>query len=153
MNWRARIEPAVRPILQSWWRLTRGMTLGVRAIVQREDGHVVLVRHTYLPGWYLPGGGVERGEPVRTALCRELAEEVGVAVSGPVRLLGLYNNDLSFPGDHVALFAVSCWEPCETDHDGEIEEVAWFPADALPDGDDAGHPPAFAGIRRTSGSV
>ncbi|MEM9842987.1 MAG: NUDIX domain-containing protein, partial [Pseudomonadota bacterium] len=37
------------------------MTLGVRAIVENAEGQVLLVRHTYTPGLYLPGGGVERG--------------------------------------------------------------------------------------------
>lgn len=134
MSWRARIEPVARPILQSWWRFTRGTTLGVRAIVLRGDGCIALVRHTYIRGWYLPGGGVERGEPVHDALCRELAEEAGVAVAGPAELVGVYSNHHWFRGDHVVLYAVRQWTDCETDHDGEIEDVGWFAPDALPSG-------------------
>lgn len=132
MSWRARIEPAVRPIMQSWWRLSRGTTLGVRAIVTDRDERVALVRHTYVDGWYLPGGGVERGEPVREALRRELAEEAGVDMTGPADLLGIYSNHASFRGDHVVLFSVRDWRACPTDHAGEIEAVDWFHPDALP---------------------
>ena len=56
----------------AYGRRTRGMTLGVRALLV-ADGGVVLVRHTYTPGWYLPGGGVERGESVAEAVRREVA--------------------------------------------------------------------------------
>jgi 8-oxo-dGTP pyrophosphatase MutT (NUDIX family) len=37
--------------------------------------------------WYTPGGGVERGEDVRRAAVRELAEEIGLVVD-PVALEG-----------------------------------------------------------------
>lgn len=133
MNWRQRIEPVVRPLLQFWWRRTRGMTLGVRAIVLDGEGRVVLVRHTYVQGWYLPGGGVERGERVELALGRELAEEAGVEMTGPAKLLGAYSNERQFPGDHVLLYEVRDWRACETDHDGEIDAVGWFSLADLPD--------------------
>ncbi|MED5550826.1 MAG: NUDIX domain-containing protein [Pseudomonadota bacterium] len=132
MSWRARIEPAVRPVIQSWWRLSRGTTLGVRAIVTDNAARVALVRHTYVDGWYLPGGGVERGEPAEEAMRRELAEEAGVDATGNLQLVGIYNNHRSFPGDHVVLYTVGQWKPCATDHAGEIAEVSWFALDALP---------------------
>ncbi|MET0295671.1 MAG: NUDIX domain-containing protein, partial [Phenylobacterium sp.] len=46
-------------------------------IVFDEAGHLVLVRHSYAPGLYLPGGGVKRGESPEGAVRRELAEEIG----------------------------------------------------------------------------
>lgn len=133
MSWKRRFEPLVRPLLQTWWRMTRGMTLGVRGIVLRGDGHVVLVKHTYVPGWHLPGGGVERGEPAELSLRRELQEECGVDLTGPVRLQGIYSNEPRFRGDHVLVYVAEHWQACECDHDGEIEAVEWFDPDRLPD--------------------
>ena len=70
----------------------RGMTFGVRAAVFDAEGRVFLVKHSYMPGWYLPGGGVERGETMRQALDRELMEEAGIRLSAPATLFGLYLN-------------------------------------------------------------
>ncbi|HZW47654.1 MAG TPA: DNA mismatch repair protein MutT, partial [Microvirga sp.] len=42
--------------LHTYWRFARGMTLGVRAVVLDDRWRVFLIRHTYVPGWHLPGG-------------------------------------------------------------------------------------------------
>ncbi len=78
MSWRRRIEPFTRPIFFAVSRMTRGMTLGVRAVVTDQAGRVLLVKHTYLPGWWLPGGGVDRSETTHAAVVRELLEEAGL---------------------------------------------------------------------------
>ena len=66
-------------ILHSYFFMTRGMTLGVRVLVKNNKDEVLLVRHTYVPGWHLPGGGVDRGEDVETAAGREVFEETGIS--------------------------------------------------------------------------
>lgn len=43
----------------------RRMVLGARAALLDGD-RVLLLRHTYMPGWHFPGGGVEPGKPPRT---------------------------------------------------------------------------------------
>lgn len=138
MNWRERIEPVLRPLIHNWWRFQRGATLGVRGIVADEQGRVVLVRHTYIGGWHLPGGGVERGETVNFAMGRELAEEVGVQLLEPAELLGVYANHQYFRGDHVVVLRARSWQACATDNEGEIAEVGWFYPEALPEGTSPG---------------
>lgn len=119
------------------------MTLGVRGVVEQADGRVLLVRHVYTPGWYLPGGGVERGEPARLALERELEEEAGVALVDPPILIGVFSNHRVFPNDHVILYQIpfGMWESCESNSAGEIAEVGWFDPTNLP-------PDATPGTRR-----
>lgn len=116
------------------------MTLGVRGLVTNEAGKVLLVRHTYTPGWYLPGGGVERGETCETALRRELAEEGGVALIDMPTLLGVFSNHRNFPNDHVLLYKIEpkAWEACDTDHAGEIAEIMWCDPRMLPNDITAG---------------
>lgn len=114
-------------------RLTRGMTLGVRAAVFDGAGRVFLVRHSYVPGWYLPGGGVEPGEAMPVALGRELVEEGGIALTGPARLFGLYWNSRASPRDHVALYVCPDWrQAAPPPRNREIVESGFFAPDALP---------------------
>jgi ADP-ribose pyrophosphatase YjhB (NUDIX family) len=133
MNWRQRIEPFSRPFFFAWSRMSRGMTLGVRGVVTDGEGRVLLVRHTYLAGWWLPGGGVDRGETTRTAVVRELREEAGVIARSAPRLISIHSNERFFRGDHVLVFAVDDYDLTERTSHGEIAEIGWFGPDALPD--------------------
>jgi ADP-ribose pyrophosphatase YjhB (NUDIX family) len=133
MNWRQRIEPFSRPFFFAWSRMSRGMTLGVRGVVTDGEGRVLLVKHTYLAGWWLPGGGVDRGETTQTAVVRELREEAGVIARSAPRLVSIHSNERFFRGDHVLIFAVDDYDLTERTSHGEIAEIGWFAPDALPD--------------------
>ena len=112
------------------WRL-RACTLGVRVIVL-DGERVLLVRHTYAPGWYLPGGGVDRGESAEGAAVRELREEGGIAPHGRPRLHGFFRHG---PREHVACYLVRGHERAAAENHElmrEIAEAAFFPLDALP---------------------
>jgi ADP-ribose pyrophosphatase YjhB (NUDIX family) len=127
-------KPLVKRLGGWFGLLTRATTLGVRAVVRDDDGRVLLVRHTYLPGWYLPGGGVDPGETILDACLREIAEETGVAVADPPRLFALYFNRRASRRDHVALFVVDTpvGRPPLARPAFEIAEVGFFALDALP---------------------
>jgi len=114
-----------RPLIRMWWRVTRGVTLGVRVVATDEAGRVALVRHTYIQGWHLPGGGVERGEPACTAAGRELSEETGAEMLDTPVLAGVFANFTDFPGDHIVLYRVAARSPGARQPDGEIAEVMW----------------------------
>ncbi|MCW5697627.1 MAG: NUDIX domain-containing protein [Bauldia sp.] len=110
------------------------MTLGVRAAVFDGDS-VLLVRHSYVPGWYFPGGGVDPGETVAEAVRRELHEEAGVALTGEPELFGFYLNRIASVRDHVALFLCPAWTPAVAHQPSrEIVEAGFFPLDRLPEG-------------------
>lgn len=133
-NWKRRIEPWARPGLQAWGRLRRGLTLGVRIVVTDAEAQVLLIEHTYVPGWHLPGGGVDRGETAEAAAARELVEEAGVKLTERPRLVSVHDNGRSYPGDHVLLYRAGAWVPCPATSRGEIAEARFFPLDSLPEG-------------------
>lgn len=132
-NWRTHIEPFTRPLFFTWSRMSRGMTLGVRGLVTDGEGRILLVKHTYLKGWWLPGGGVDKGETTYKAVVRELKEEAGVIVTGQPRLLSLHSNEQFFPGDHVAVFHIDSFDMTERTSHGEIAEIGWFSSNGLPE--------------------
>lgn len=126
-------EPVLRRVLHLWWRLSRGLTLGVRALVIDPEGRVFLVRHSYVSGWYLPGGGVEIGETLGDALVRELREEGNLHLTGAATLHGVYLNARVSRRDHVALFVVRDFvQPAPPRPNREIVAAGFFPVDALP---------------------
>ena len=78
--------------------LRRPMTLGVRGLIHdRAANTVFLIRHTYVPGWQLPGGGVERGETMEEALTREIFEEANITLTAPPQLRSVHLNRRSSP--------------------------------------------------------
>jgi 8-oxo-dGTP pyrophosphatase MutT (NUDIX family) len=113
------------------------VSLGARAIALDTQGRVLLVRHTYVGGWHLPGGGVDRSETSADAIARELREEVGLVASAPPELFGIYLRRAGRWSDHIALFVVRDVElNFRPNH--EIAEIRFTDSLSLPDCTSAG---------------
>jgi len=117
------------------WRITRPRTIGVRAVLLDAEDRIALVRHTYIEGWYLPGGGVKKGEAVVDALHRELAEEVAIEAATVERVLGVYHSRREGKDDHVIVYVVRAMANTLRGADAlEVAGAGWFDPDALPTG-------------------
>ena len=116
-----------------WYFLCkRGVTLGARAAIYNREGKVLLVRHTYVTGWYLPGGGVDRGESILEAAYREVREETGLSKfelrDHPV----MHHNSAISSRDYVAYYIGRCDEAIDFMANSEIAECRYFSPDTLP---------------------
>ena len=123
-------------VLKLYWWVRRPITLGVKGVLLDDQGRVLLVRHTYQPGWHLPGGGVRRKEGLCEAAIREVWEETGHRVQdSEVQMWGVYSNFAEYKSDHVAVFVSRKWE-CfpEASKSPEISEFGFFPVNSLPAG-------------------
>ncbi len=114
---------------------TPSFHVGAICVVERPDGHLLLVRQSYRrEGWGFPGGLMRRGEDPGDAARRELHEELGVDVD----LRGLPVVVIDSPQRRVdVVFQASLREgsaqPEGTQHSPEISEARWFPPDGLPE--------------------
>ncbi|WP_426265487.1 NUDIX domain-containing protein [Sphingomonas sp. PWP1-2] len=118
------------------WKVTKPRTFGVRAVLLDQNDRIALVRHTYTDAWYLPGGGVKKGESVEAALLRELEEEVAVVSPQIERVLGIYHSRREAKDDHIVIFAARTVSGPSSNLPKadlmEIEEARWFALDQIP---------------------
>jgi 8-oxo-dGTP pyrophosphatase MutT (NUDIX family) len=133
------LEPFIRRGMHAWWRLSRGLTLGVRGLVLDAEDRVFLVKHSYVAGWHLPGGGVETGETALEALARELDEEGNIRIEEVPRLFGVYFNDRISRRDHVLVYVVRAFRQEQAPvPNHEIVAHGFFAVDQLPNDTSAG---------------
>lgn len=114
----------------------RPINLGVRTMLI-QDGKVLLVRHVYQDGWFMPGGGMKRKETLEQAARRECYEEAGVQMQ-KMELFGIFFNYSEWKSDHIALFLSEDFTMTDK-KDSEIAEKKFFPLDDLPESLGSGH--------------
>lgn len=110
-------------------------TVGAMCFIERIDGSLLLVRHSYRERWGVPGGLLERGERAADGARREVLEEVGLEVE----LLGEPAVVVDAVPQRVDVIFRA--RPTETDavldavapESPEILDARWFPPDSLPE--------------------
>ncbi len=102
------------------------------ALCRAEEGGVILVRHTYVDGWCLPGGMGRAGEHPVAAALRELREEIGLCRWREARQVATVNGVLDGVAASVTLILVEQVE-FEFRRSLEIEAAQIFAADQWPD--------------------
>ncbi len=112
----------------------------VAAVIRREDGCVLATRcpqHKHNGGWEFPGGKIEPGESARTAVEREIAEELGLRIQAGALL---HTVEWDYPAFHLRMH---CYECCIQGGELRLREhtdsrwlsaatlrsVEWLPAD------------------------
>ena len=134
MTWFRR-TPWLGRLIHFYWRFSRAMTVGVRGMVLDGEGRVFLIKHSYVDGWHMPGGGVEVGETMLEALQRELAEEGNIELTAAPVLHAMYFQPVYSRRDHVALYVIRHFRQSHQPvPDREIIGHGFFPVDALPEG-------------------
>lgn len=107
---------------------------GVSILPILPDGQIVLVRRRDNGRWALPGGMVDWGEDIPTALGRELAEETGLELVKIERLVGIYSAPDRDPRLHsiCVLVAATVQGTFNIQDTLEIAEVQSFSLTELP---------------------
>ena len=113
----------------------RHPVVGVAAAARTDDERWVLIRRRDTGGWALPGGTLEWGESLSSAVARELAEEAGVDLIGPSELYNVYSRPDRDYRFHAVTILVTARvsEPRRAPKNPlEIAEVRLFRSDELP---------------------
>lgn len=121
----------VTRVLRKAQSILGASTVGVRALILNEKQEILLIRHTYRPGWFFPGGGVNAGETPKQAVIRESYEEAGIVTKDDPTLLGIFYQVFMGVDDYVVFYKINNYEII-TVNSAEIAEVKWYPYDQLP---------------------
>lgn len=119
-------------VLRKYQSILGICTLGSRAIVLNSQNQILLVKHTYQPHWYIPGGGVKKRESAKKAVLRELKEEVGLTVIGEPELFGIYYHTYLGVSDYPIIYVVKNYSITHA-YSPEIEKIEWFDYSNLPE--------------------
>lgn len=115
-----------------WQRVWRKTRLGVCAIIVNEQGEILLVKHTYSDGWFLPGGAARSGENLLDAIRRELAEELSLELDSPLGVHGIFFHERK--REYISVFAFEVDKSTEVTQNWEIEDWGWYNLESLPQG-------------------
>ena len=116
---------------------------GVSTVVVRTDLepgriHLLLTRRSDTGRWSLPAGIVEPSEQPAAAALRELLEETRITALVERLALLTTDPDVVYPNGDTSQFVSMCFRCRYVSGEAQVgdeesTEVAWFPADELPE--------------------
>lgn len=104
----------------------------VDAIIHDDRDRVLLIeRKNPPPGWALPGGFVDPGEDLTTAVLREVAEETGLELAGLFQF-ATYSAPDRDPRGHTISIVYAARPVGVAAAASDAADLAWFPLADLP---------------------
>ena len=98
------------------------------SLITNKNNQILLVK-TQRRGWEMPGGQVEEGEDIISALKREVLEEAGVTIK--IKKSAAIYSSVSAPSKVIVDF-ISEYESGDVKAANEILQASWFtPEDAV----------------------
>jgi len=120
-------------LIKLYWHIAKPNTFGSRIILQSNEDEILLVQHRSDGKWYLPGGGVSKGESSQLAAIRELSEETGIALDvEQLDPFDLYHSNLEGKNDHIIIYRATTDQKPSADLN-EVVKAEFFSYNNLPD--------------------
>ena len=116
------------------------ITPGASAVIQDDNGQILLIQRSDNLEWAIPGGSMELGYSVYDTLVREVREETGLEVISAT-LFAIYSEPRfvftnAFGGKHQPIhfaFRVDEWKGSLITETDESVDARFFPADQVPE--------------------
>ncbi|MCJ7500537.1 NUDIX hydrolase [bacterium] len=114
----------------------KAVRTAVVAVVKNDEGNVLLTKRAippYLGKWVMPGGKVDLGEPITSALKREVREEVGleIHVEGLIDIYEIVPSNEHAVHYVILYYLASPKSGDLTPNKEEVSEIIWADQEAV----------------------
>ena len=121
------------PVYKAYCFIFRPKSLGVKIIVENNNGKILMTKISYAhKKWVFPGGGVEKGESFGEAAKRELEEEVGIKTENLIEI-GEYTSERNFKKNIVKCFYFKTDSSLVKIDNFEVSEANWYFPNQFPE--------------------